>query len=162
MADDLGVETIDREGSLVVIRFREKAKVEPVRLITMVRDRADLQLFPPVTLKMDLRKPAAPVPPPPAAATDVLKRAQQSAASRSSSAQSSGSSRQANQPPPPGIRRTPRERREPAWWTARATSGEVTAGFSKAEILKPKEEDPRAPGGILQRVEELLEDLKGD
>jgi hypothetical protein len=37
----------------------------------------------------------------------------------------------------------------------------VTAGFSKAEILRPKEEDPRAPGGILQRVEELLEDLRG-
>ena len=48
----------------------------------------------------------------------------------------------------------------PAWWTARATAGEVTPGFSKAEILKPKEEDPRAPGGILQRVEELLEDLR--
>src|SRR5688572_7974449 len=155
MADDLGVETIDREGSLVVIRFREKAKVEPVRLINMVRDRADLQLFPPVTLKMDLRKPAALVPPPPAAATDALKRAQQAAASRPPSAQSSASGRQASQPPPPGIRRTPRERREPAWWTARATSGEVTAGFSKAEILRPKEEDPRAPGGILQRVEEL-------
>jgi transcription-repair coupling factor (superfamily II helicase) len=174
MADDLGVETIDREGSLVVIRFRENAKVEPVRLINMVRDRADLQLFPPVTLKMDLRKPAASAPPPPAAATDALKRAHQlalsdrqrvegsSVASRQSSAQWSGGSRQANSPPPPGIRRTPRERREPAWWTARATSGEVTAGFSKAEILKPKEEDPRAPGGILQRVEELLEDLKGD
>jgi hypothetical protein len=54
-----------------------------------------------------------------------------------------------------------RERREPAWWTARATTGEVAPGFSKAEILKPKEEDPRAPGGILQRVEELLEDLRG-
>jgi hypothetical protein len=36
----------------------------------------------------------------------------------------------------------------------------VTPGFSKAEILKPKEEDPRARGGILERVTELLEDLR--
>jgi hypothetical protein len=52
-----------------------------------------------------------------------------------------------------------RERREPAWWTARATAGEVTPGFSKAEILRPKAEDPRAPDGILERVEALLDVL---
>lgn len=57
-----------------------------------------------------------------------------------------------------GYRRRPRA--EPAWWTVRATAAEVTPGFSKAEILKPKEEDPRAPGGILERVTELLEDLR--
>ena len=31
LADELGIETIEREGSVVVLRFREKAKVDPVR-----------------------------------------------------------------------------------------------------------------------------------
>ena len=35
--------------------------------------------------------------------------------------------------------------RKPSWWTARATTGEVTPGFTKAEILKQAPEDPRAP-----------------
>ena len=118
LADELGIESLEREGSVVVVRFRQKAKVEPTHVITMVRERGDLQLLPPSTLKMDMKK------------------------------------HQARQP-------FRRERREPAWWTARATSGEVAPGFSKAEILRPKEEDPRAPGGILQRAEELLESLKG-
>ena len=85
---------------------------------------------------MDMKKPIEP-PAPAKPSGDVLKKAHQ-----------------ARQP-------FRRERREPAWWTARATSGEVAPGFSKAEILRPKEEDPRAPGGILQRAEELLESLKG-
>jgi transcription-repair coupling factor (superfamily II helicase) len=140
LADELRVETIDREGAVVVIRFREKAKVDPYRVIKLVHERGDLQLIPPSTLKMDMRaqatgsRPEAPVRP----------------------------QRSVHGPPTPGIKRTPRERREPAWWTARATAGEVTPGFSKAEILKPKAEDPRAPGGVLQRVQDLLEDLQGD
>jgi hypothetical protein len=68
------------------------------------------------------------------------------------------SKRVAGQHDRPGFRRRPRA--EPAWWTVRATAGEVTPGFSKAEILKPKPEDPRAPGGILERVADLLEDLR--
>jgi hypothetical protein len=46
-----------------------------------------------------------------------------------------------------------------SWWTVRATAGEVTAGFSKDEILKPVAEDPRAPGGLFDRVGSLLTDL---
>jgi transcription-repair coupling factor (superfamily II helicase) len=135
LADQLGVESLEREGSVIVIRFRQKAKVDPMHVITLVRERGDLQLLPPSTLKVDLKKPAT-QPAPTKPSVDALKKAHQG--------------RQ-------GFRR---ERREPAWWTARATTGEVTPGFSKAEILKPKEEDPRAPGGILERVEELLEDLR--
>jgi hypothetical protein len=41
----------------------------------------------------------------------------------------------------------------------RATAGEVTPGFSKQEILKPVSEDPRAPGGLFDRVGGLLEAL---
>ena len=33
LADSLGVETIDREGSTVAIKFRQKAKVDPMHLI---------------------------------------------------------------------------------------------------------------------------------
>ena len=50
-------------------------------------------------------------------------------------------------------------KRAPAWWTARATAGEVTPGFTKAEILKAAPEDPRAPDGVLKKVTDLLEDL---
>jgi len=35
----------------------------------------------------------------------------------------------------------------------------VTAGFTKAEILKPPKEDPLAEGGLFERVGSLLEDL---
>jgi transcription-repair coupling factor (superfamily II helicase) len=132
LADGLGVENIEREGSTVAIRFREKAKVDPIRLINVVRDRADLQLIPPVSLKMNLKKSAEPP-----------------------KSQTPGPKTQGDR----GYRRRPRP--EPAWWTVRATAAEVTPGFSKAEILRPKEEDPRAPGGILDRVTELLEDLRG-
>jgi transcription-repair coupling factor (superfamily II helicase) len=131
LADSLGIENIEREGAIIAIRFREKAKIDPVHLINVIRERADLQLIPPVSLKMDLKKdPESPRP-------------------------------QAASPKPQaerGYRRRPRA--EPAWWTVRATAAEVTPGFSKAEILKPKDEDPRAPGGILERVTELLEDLR--
>jgi hypothetical protein len=43
-----------------------------------------------------------------------------------------------------------------SWWTARATAGEVTAGFSKEAILRPEKEDPRGPSGVLTRVRGVL------
>jgi transcription-repair coupling factor (superfamily II helicase) len=61
LADNLGIETVDRDGPLVVFKFREKAKVDPMRLIGMVQERADLTLLPPSTVKLDLR-PAPPKP----------------------------------------------------------------------------------------------------
>ena len=54
MADRLGVETIDREGRLVVIKFRPQAKVDPVRLIKVVTSSPGATLVPPVSLKLDL------------------------------------------------------------------------------------------------------------
>ena len=39
------------------------------------------------------------------------------------------------------------------------SAGEVTPGFTKAEILKQAPEDPRAPDGVLSKVTGLLEDL---
>ena len=56
--------------------------------------------------------------------------------------------------------RIPKIQRKPSWWVARATTGEVTPGFTKAEILKAAPEDPRAPDGVLNKVTELLESLE--
>ena len=112
-ADRLGLESIDREGSLVVYKFRDKTKVDLPRLVNLVRQRPELQLVPPGALKLDLRNEQA----------------------RSA-------------------KRTSR-----AWWTARATAGEVTSGFSKAEILKAPPADAKSDAGLLERVLSVLEAL---
>ena len=125
---ELGIETVDRDGPLVVFKFRDKAKVEPMRLIGMVQERADLTLLPPSTVKLDLR-----------------------AAQPGAGVREPGSR-------VPARRAIPQ--RPPAWWAVRATAGEVTPGFTKAEILKAAPEDPRAPDGVLAKVTEFLEDLR--
>jgi hypothetical protein len=124
LADALGVETIDRAESTIVIKFRQKTKVDLTHVIALVQDRGDLQLVPPNSLKFELR-------PRPQAASPKVQ----------------------------AIRSKAKIQRKPSWWTARATAGEVTPGFTKAEILKQAPEDPRAPDGVLNRVTELLEDL---
>jgi hypothetical protein len=48
----------------------------------------------------------------------------------------------------------------PSWWTARARETEVKPGFTKDQILKPTgKEDPRAAGGVFERVGGLLSGL---
>jgi transcription-repair coupling factor (superfamily II helicase) len=123
MADRLGVDTLDREGGVVVIRFREKARVDPMRLIKMVGEWPGAKLVPPATLKLDLEAREEPRARPRAAVS-----AKGSAASAS-------------------------------WWTARATAGGVTSGFTREEILARPEADPRAAGGAFARVEALLRAL---
>ena len=46
-----------------------------------------------------------------------------------------------------------------SWWTARARAGEVTAGFTRDEIMRPAKEDPRAEGGVFTRVAGLLREF---
>jgi transcription-repair coupling factor (superfamily II helicase) len=130
MADRLGVDTIDREGRLVVIKFRPQAKVDPVRLVKVVHEWPGAVLVPPVSLKVDLdARPGGPEGPP--------LRSQ-----------------------PDGRRGRPSGRpRETSWWTARATAGAVTTGFTKEEILRKPKQNPRAEGGIFARLEELLSAL---
>jgi transcription-repair coupling factor (superfamily II helicase) len=111
MADRLGVDTIDREGRLVVIRFRPQARVDPVRLVKVVHEWPGAVLVPPVSLKLDL--------------------------------DATGS-------------RKPAKKRETSWWTARATAGVVTSGFTKEEILRKPKQNPREEGGMFSRLEELL------
>jgi len=130
MADRLGIDTIDREGRLVVLKFRPQAKVDPVRLVNLVRQRSDLTLVPPAGLRLTLDGPI-PAKPEERPAERAVK---------------------SKRPP---SRHVP----APSWWTARARTGEVAPGFSKEEILRPAREDPRAPGGVFERVGDLLSDL---
>jgi hypothetical protein len=118
MADRLGVESVDREGRFVVIKFRPVGKVDPVRLIDLVTRWPGATLVPPVTLKLDL--------------------------------EASGS------PGPPGTRKRSSREQGASWWTARATAGHVQAGFSKEEILRKPEQDPRGETGVFGRLEELF------
>jgi hypothetical protein len=108
-----------------------------------VQERSDLQLVPPNSLKLDLKSKA----PEPAPAPPLRPGAPAGRVSRGAA------------PLPPS--KTAKIQRKPSWWTARATAGEVTPGFTKAEILKQAPEDPRAPDGVLAKVTGLLEDLTG-
>ena len=133
LADGLGVETIDRADSTVVIKFRPKTKVDLKQVISLVQERGDLQLVPPNSLKLDLKykepeSPSAPAPLRKPGAT-------------------------AGQPA------LTNKKRRAGWWTARATAGEVTPGFTKAEIERKAPEDPRAPDGVLSKVTGLLEEM---
>jgi transcription-repair coupling factor (superfamily II helicase) len=127
LADALGVETIDRADSHVVIKFRQKTKVDLTHVLAVVQERDDLQLVPPNSLKLELKPQAEPVIQAPSPKSQALKRA--------------------------------KIQRKPSWWTARATTGEVKPGFTKAEILRQAPEDPRAPDGVLSKVTALLEEL---
>ncbi len=134
MADQLGIETLDREGRSVVIKFGPKAKVDPARMIGLVKRRTDLTLIPPSGIKLALDASRDRQPPPPSRPARVGSRPSASAKAR-------------------------RPEIAPSWWTARAQEGEVRPGFSKAEILKPVPDDPRAPGGVFERVGGLLSEM---
>ena len=56
LADQLGIETIDREAGTVVLKFRQQAKIDPVQLVSLVRQRKDLTLVPPGALKLNLEE----------------------------------------------------------------------------------------------------------
>ena len=141
MADRLGIDTIDREARTVVIKFRPQAKVDPARLVALVRQRSDLTLVPPAGLRLALDGAGG--------------------ANTGTGTGSAGAGKPAApRPAGPGKRRV-REAHAPSWWTARAKTGEVTPGFSKEEILRSPKEDPRAPGGVFERVGGLLSDLIG-
>ena len=60
LADRLGVESIDREGQAVVIKFRPDEKAQRLnveRLIKVIGARGDATLVPPATIKLDLKVP---------------------------------------------------------------------------------------------------------
>jgi hypothetical protein len=79
----------------------------------------------------------------------------------SSAARPPQSQRLAPQAKPIHGRQTPTSTAAASWWTARATAGEVTPGFTKAEILKAAADDPRAENGVFMKVGGLLSELLG-
>ena len=59
MADKLGVESIDRQGSAVVIKFRDGAQKashppDPTKVLAVLRRRPDVTLAPPASLRLSL------------------------------------------------------------------------------------------------------------
>ncbi len=139
LADSLGVDTIDREGRLVVIKFRPHAKLDPARLVRVVHEYAGATLVPPATLRLELEMPQRAKPP--------------------VAGPTFGPAPGRGRPGPGGRKGRSRGEMAPSWWTARATAGEVTSGFTKGEILRKPEADPRAAGGMFATLEGLLRAL---
>ncbi len=150
MADRLGIESIDREAQTVVIKFRpdsQGGRLNVERLLRVVSGRGDTTLVPPATIKLDLR----------AGQTAGLKAGTAGPARRPGP----GGGPWLPGPAPLGTKAKARQSSGASWWTARATAGEVKAGFTKEEILKPPKEDPSAPGGVFTKVRGLLAELAG-
>jgi transcription-repair coupling factor (superfamily II helicase) len=55
MADQIRVESLDRDGQTVVLKFRPDAKLDPAWLFRLIQQRGDVVLLPPATLKLDLK-----------------------------------------------------------------------------------------------------------
>ncbi len=146
MADRLGIETIDREGRLVVLKFRPQARIDPVRLVNIVHDWPGATLVPPVSVKLDLE-----------AAVKAELPAAGSQAPRGQGTQDGSRDGKPRKGPDGRIR--DKKAGASSWWTARATAGEVSSGFSKEEMLRKPEADPRAEGGMFSRLEGLLRAL---
>jgi transcription-repair coupling factor (superfamily II helicase) len=147
MADKLGIESIDREAQTIVIKIRpdtQGRRLNVERLLKVIAARGDTTLVPPATIKLDLRA--------------GLKGTVASGASATKSG-AMPTSKPAHVPL--GTKAKARQGTGASWWTARATAGEVKAGFTKEEILKPPKEDPDGPGGVFTKVRGLLAELAG-
>src|SRR5262249_39852286 len=55
LAARIGLESLDREGQTVVLKFRADAKLDPAYLFRLVQQRGDLKMIPPATVKVDLK-----------------------------------------------------------------------------------------------------------
>jgi transcription-repair coupling factor (superfamily II helicase) len=140
MADRIGLEGVDREGPIVVLKFRQDAPVEPARLPRLIQSRGDLTLVPPGVLRIDLDKPAEAAPDASRAPAGLRQGYSQA---RRSNASAAG---------------PPRESSTTSWWTARATS-DVEPGFTREAILAEAPPDPSQPGGLFDRIGVVLEQL---
>ena len=130
-ADHLDVDSVDREGRLVVIKFRPNARLDGARLVRIIGGWPGAVLVPPVSVKLDLEAPLAVA---------------------------------ASPKGPPGRGSAGRGKTgEPqvSWWTTRATAGEVKPGFTKDEVLRKPDLDPRAEGGMFSRLISLFDALDG-
>ncbi len=135
LADLIGMESVDREGPTAVLRFRQDAKVHPGVLAKLLETRGDLTLVPPAVLKVDLTKPVA-----------------RPGQARPVGAKTAAASKVAARAP------VVEEEEEMAWWAARATS-DVAPGFTREQIQAEVPLDPGAPGGLFERVGDVLDQL---
>ncbi|MCX6545128.1 MAG: transcription-repair coupling factor [Acidobacteria bacterium] len=169
MADRLGLESVDRHGEHVVLKFRDSAgsrAPDPQRVLGLLSRRADLTLLPPSSLRLGLvgrtRDSAGR---PGHGDRGVPPRTGATAPKSSAYPTGSGGGDVGRQAPSQGGRLPGRwqtaggKALSPSWWTARATAKSVEPGFTKQEILKPPSEQPRAEGGIFDRVGGLLQQL---
>src|SRR5262245_49654871 len=128
-ADRLDVDSIDREGRLVVIKFRPNARLDGVRLVKVVGGWPGAVLVPPVSVRLDLEAPLT---------------STKATATRPSAAKVPARKDRDSQV---------------SWWTTRATAGAVKPGFTKDEVLRKPDINPRAEGGMFSRLLSLLEAL---
>jgi transcription-repair coupling factor (superfamily II helicase) len=149
LADRIRVESLDREGQTVVLKFRSDAKLDPAWLFRVVQQRGDLVLLPPATLKLDLKAPEKK----PEPVSGVRP--------HSPGAVRGGSSGVRPQSVSTKVRKGADPVASGSWWAARAKAGEVAPGFSRDEILRPAKQDPRAEGGLFVRLGGLLRELSG-
>jgi transcription-repair coupling factor (superfamily II helicase) len=136
LADTIGIESIDRDGLVVILRFRQDSPVQPAALARLLQTRGDLTLLPPAVLRLDMAKPVG------APQTSKGGPGRLTPGGRPPSRLAPDSSRAA----------------DPSWWTARASSA-VTSGFTRAEILAEAPPDAAAPGGLFERVLAVLTEL---
>jgi transcription-repair coupling factor (superfamily II helicase) len=136
-SDRIGLESLDRQGDVAVLKFRPDAKLDPVFLMKLVEQRDDLTLLPPAVLRLDLGGWAGPG------------RGQAPEGTRLVRAATAAKGRPA-----------PDEDadEDTSWWTARATTG-VAPGFTREQILARAEPDPAGPGGLFEKLDELLSRL---
>ena len=171
MADKLGVESIDRQGSAVVMKFRDGAQKashppDPTKVLAVLRRRPDVTLAPPSSLRLSLaalnagsKDPASTRTPPAPAA-----RAAGRPSARWSPGLSPGRAGPARPPPPPGGPPGPRlapsrrasrrpkssnRRRKTPW--PRAASSTASAACSKTSSADwgqttGSDRDPGRPG----------------
>ncbi len=132
LAGRLGLDSLDREGPLVVLKFRADAPIDPRALLRIVGAHPDLTLVPPGNLRLDLRRGDGAGPAKPA--------------------------RPESAPQGPARTRSGKPDRM-SWWTARAQTGAVAPGFTRAEILRRPKDDPRAGGGLFARLLGVMGEL---
>jgi hypothetical protein len=107
--------------------------VDPARVVNLIARRPDVSLHPPSSLKLDLQQTVV------APRVEDRQRARARQQPREFGHQTHSSSG--------------------SWWTQRAKTGDVSAGFNKENLTRPVAEDPRAEDGVFDRILGLLTEL---
>ena len=126
MADQLGMESIDREAQTVMIKFRPDTagkRLNVERLLKVIGSRDDLTLVPPSTIKMDLRH-----------AVRAGERA--------------GSGRQAPSEVPVGTKAKARQSTGSSWWTAREQPERSRPASRRTKFCGRRKRTPVLPAGF--------------